>query len=223
MAAFVSYLLYKKKAKNQFSSIDNTSEKWLKTSIFGFLIACAITQFGIHLKNFEFLSHINGMLISNLAFLGFFIVLFYSAIINKVFFEKVEQKEKYRYSNLDRNQALKLLSELENYMVEKKPFSNSALSLKNLASSLKVSERHLSQVINEYKKQNFFDFINSYRVKYAMELLQNPKNEQRTMLDILFESGFNSKTAFNNTFKKHTGLTPSVYKKKHLTSYKIAS
>ena len=56
-----------------------------------------------------------------------------------------------------------------------------------------------------------------------MELLRNPENEQRTMLDILFESGFNSKTTFNTTFKKHTGLTPSDYKKKNTSYMKIAS
>jgi AraC-like DNA-binding protein len=213
VAAFISYLSYKRKAKNQYSSVDQNRDKWLKTSIFGFVIACFITQIGLNSTSIKFLAHLDWSLIPNLAFLAFFIVLFYMAIINKIFFEKIEPKEKYRYSNLERSQALKLLSDLENYMVKNKPFADPALSLKNLASSIGISERHLSQIINEYKKQNFFDFVNSYRVKYAMELLQNPNNEQRTMLDILFESGFNSKTSFNTTFKKQTGLTPSDYKK----------
>jgi AraC-like DNA-binding protein len=223
IAAFVGYLIYQKNAKNQYSQVDQNSNRWLKTSLFGFLIACFITQIGIHSHQLRFLSYLDWWFISDLSFLIFFVVLFYKAIISPNFFVKLETKEKYRYSNLDQVQAIKLLNELENYMVERKPFSDSSLSLKNLALLTGISERNLSQIINEYKKQNFFDFVNSYRVKYAMELLRNPENEQRIMLDILFESGFNSKTTFNITFKKHTGITPSDYKKKFSSMLKIAS
>jgi AraC-like DNA-binding protein len=223
IAAFIGYYLYQKNAKNQYSQVDQNSNRWLKTSLFGFLIACFVTQIGNHSRQLNFFPSIDWGFICDLAFLIFFIVLFYRAIINPNFFAKLETKEKYRSSNLDQAQAMKLLADLENYMIEKRPFSDSSLSLKTLAFSTGISERNLSQIINEYKNQNFFDFVNSYRVKYAMGLLRNPENEQRTMLDILFESGFNSKTTFNTTFKKHTGLTPSDYKKKYSATLKIAS
>ena len=59
------------------------------------------------------------------------------------------------------------------------------------------------------------DFINSYRIKEAKRLLKNRLNEKSTILEILFEVGFNSKAAFNKAFKKKTGLTPSEYMKRN--------
>jgi AraC-like DNA-binding protein len=48
-----------------------------------------------------------------------------------------------------------------------------------------------------------------------MELLKDNQNHRRTMLDILFEAGFNSKSTFNSAFKKLAGETPSEYKSRY--------
>ena len=61
--------------------------------------------------------------------------------------------------------------------------------------------------------QNFFDFINGYRIKEAKRLLVDPKGELLTILAIAEEVGFNSKSSFNTAFKKITGMTPTEYKK----------
>ena len=59
-------------------------------------------------------------------------------------------------------------------------------------------------------------FINEYRIKKAMSRLINPIDDKETILEIMYEVGFNSKSSFNTLFKKQTGLTPSEYKKKHM-------
>ena len=46
-----------------------------------------------------------------------------------------------------------------------------------------------------------------------MDTLSNPKKNEVTILEILYEVGFNSKSSFNTAFKKHTGLTPTAFKK----------
>ena len=48
----------------------------------------------------------------------------------------------------------------------------------------------------------------------AKELLIEEKD--KTILDIAFQSGFNSKSVFNTAFKKFTTLTPSQYKKQKI-------
>ena len=60
---------------------------------------------------------------------------------------------------------------------------------------------------------SFFDFIASYRVNEMKKLMQDPSSSSRTILELAFEAGFNSKPAFNKAFKKQTGTTPSQYKK----------
>jgi AraC-like DNA-binding protein len=44
-------------------------------------------------------------------------------------------------------------------------------------------------------------------------MLLDPNNK-KNVLEILYETGFNSKATFNRVFKKVTGLSPTEYKKK---------
>ena len=73
-------------------------------------------------------------------------------------------------------------------------------------------------MINETVGQNFFDFVNRYRIEEAKKLLANPADKKITVLEVLYEVGFNSKSSFNTLFKKHTGLTPSEFKKKNMNA-----
>ena len=120
------------------------------------------------------------------------------------------------YSNLSDFESKELLYRLNAYINETQIYRKSGLTLKKLASGIRVSERHLSQAINDLKGQNFFDFVNYYRVEHAKRLLTQNNDYKRTMFDIFWESGFNSKTTFNNTFKKFTGITPSEFQKSFL-------
>jgi len=98
-------------------------------------------------------------------------------------------------------------------MEDEKPYLDNRLSLKQLAELIDLTTNHLSQIINEKLNKNFFDFINEYRIKEVKQNLSNPKLQHYTLLAIAFQSGFNSKSSFNDIFKKNTGLTPSEYQK----------
>jgi len=101
-------------------------------------------------------------------------------------------------------------------MTEEKPYFEGDLTLQKLADRLSISPHHLSQIINDKIGQNFFDFINSYRIEEAKKLLLDPRGELLTILAISEETGFNSKSSFNNAFKKYTGQTPSQFKQEML-------
>ena len=94
-------------------------------------------------------------------------------------------------------------------MKTEKPYLNPRLTLNELAGSLDISANHLSQIINQYEKVNFHDFINTYRVNEFIERAE--KNNNFNYLVNAFESGFNSKSAFNSIFKKIKDATPSQY------------
>lgn len=99
-------------------------------------------------------------------------------------------------------------------MKDQKPYLNCLLNLENLSGQLQMSPRNLSQVLNRHYQQNFFDFINTYRVEECKRLLADSANRQQTMLEIMESAGFNSKATFNTFFKKKVGMTPSEFREK---------
>jgi AraC-like DNA-binding protein len=78
---------------------------------------------------------------------------------------------------------------------------------------MEASCNETSFVINELYQDNFYNFINKYRIEEAKRLLLSDKYNQLNILGIAYESGFNSKTTFNTTFKKHVGCSPSEFVK----------
>ena len=122
---------------------------------------------------------------------------------------------RYEKSALSPELAMEYLQHLEHLMVTHKPYRKSDLKLRELAEMLDISPNHLSQVINQEAGVNFFDFVNSYRVSEAKQLLVNPVYQHYSHLAIAMEAGFNNKTSFNRIFKKQVGQTPSGYVRLH--------
>lgn len=99
---------------------------------------------------------------------------------------------------------------LEKYMAEQKPHLNNDINLETLAQRLSLPERTLSRIVNQHFQKNFFEFINTHRIEEAKSLLiSDPK---KTILDVLAEAGFSSKSTFNSIFKQQVGLTPTQFR-----------
>jgi AraC-like DNA-binding protein len=101
------------------------------------------------------------------------------------------------------------------FMKTEQPHLDPFLSLEDLALRLSVPAWQLSRVLNTVFGRNFFLFVNGYRVEEAKIHLTDPAKSDRTMLRILHESGFNSKSTFNDAFKRETGMTPSEYRRRY--------
>lgn len=101
---------------------------------------------------------------------------------------------------------------LKQYMIEKEPFLDPSLTIQQLSNQIDIPVRDLSILINHHMDQHFFDFVNEYRIQKAMGILKDPLKRDLTVLEILYEVGFNSKSSFNTSFKKYTGLTPTAYR-----------
>ena len=65
---------------------------------------------------------------------------------------------------------------------------------------------------------HFFDFVNECKINYAKDLLLDQNRQDLTVLEILYDAGFNSKSSFNTEFKKRSGVTPTEYRRKRLLS-----
>lgn len=121
--------------------------------------------------------------------------------------------KKYEQSNLTAQRAENHLQRLLRYMEENTPYLEFELTLGDIAGELSIPQKELSQVINEKLNKNFCTFINEYRIREAQRLLLEKTGKKLSILDIAYESGFNSKASFNMVFKKHLQMTPTHFRK----------
>ncbi|GAB4050153.1 helix-turn-helix domain-containing protein [Spirosoma litoris] len=91
-------------------------------------------------------------------------------------------------------------------------YLDAGLTLRSLADVLEIHPHELSRIINLGTGKNFNDLINEYRIKEVIRKMQDPQYDRITLLGIAYDSGFNSKTTFNRTFKQLTGQNPANYK-----------
>jgi AraC-like DNA-binding protein len=209
------YTLYsvKLKLKENYSSIAHTHLGWIEFLVAGFTISYFLTiPIIIYVDIFGRKGDTLTILIS-LPYLIYFNIIFFKAWYRSDLFAGVEETSKYKSSRLTMEDAEPLIEELNNFVGCNKPFLNSELTLSQLAEKLNISPRILSQVINEYFRQNFYDYINRLRVEESKKILIDGSSK-KTILEVLYSVGFNSKSAFNAAFKKSTGLTPTEYKKR---------
>jgi len=101
--------------------------------------------------------------------------------------------------------------ELETLILSEKLYEDPELSLLDLAKRMNTNISLASRYINKGFGLNFNDLINKYRVEAVIDLLKKGEHHKQTLLSLAFEAGFNSKTTFNRSFKKHTGFSPQEY------------
>lgn len=205
----------------QYSSVTEERDlKWLERIIFT-ILALAI-----------FIGIYNAVFSS--AYLGFVANLFSLVIVCIVAFDGIRQKEIFI---LEENQWSSTIPTMEEVPSEKRmpltaeeleslkydlqvlmeaiePYLQPELSLPQLAELINITPHQLSYLINEGFSENFFTFINRHRIEKVKMTLLKSDLKQLSIIGIAYECGFNSKTAFYNTFKKVTSMTPSEFIKK---------
>lgn len=110
-------------------------------------------------------------------------------------------------------ETMAILETLQHLMEEEKVYLNASLTLSDLAKPLQIHPNKLSWLVNENLGKNFNEYLNNYRLEAFQKMAVDPSNKNFTLLGLAFESGFNSKSAFNEFFKKSTGLTPRAWLK----------
>ena len=77
---------------------------------------------------------------------------------------------------------------------------------------LLTNRSYLSTVINRELNTTFYQLINSYRLKKAIEMLDNPQNRPMKLHTITVSCGFKSLGAFSILFKQAYGKTPTEWR-----------
>jgi len=143
----------------------------------------------------------------------FVIAVFVTGAVHLYKKRRATKKEKYKGSSLNDRFAAECIGKLHKLMEVERCYRDAEISLQSLAEKLSISPHLLSQILNEKLRRNFADFINSYRIDEAKEVLLSPKGERRKISAVAFDVGFNTMVAFYNAFKKYTGQTPAQFKK----------
>ncbi len=110
-----------------------------------------------------------------------------------------------------------VVEKIQSSMTNLELYKKDSLTIGKLAEEMGIQEYKIRRVINqEMGYRNFIDFINSYRITLACEMLKDRNKKDLTILEIAYHIGFNSIGPFNRAFKRATGLTPTEFRKKNL-------
>ncbi|BFM15787.1 hypothetical protein R50073_19700 [Maricurvus nonylphenolicus] len=126
---------------------------------------------------------------------------------------EVAPESKYKRSRISLKDAEAFKMRIMQHMQDEELYLDSELTLPILAEKTGLSTHQVSQVINSQMGQNFFSFVNNYRIQRAKELLTDTEAPSMPVIDLAMEVGFKSKSSFYEAFKKTTGMTPLQYKK----------
>ncbi len=122
--------------------------------------------------------------------------------------------DKYVAPMLSEEEKEKIVDLLGNIMQTKKLYLNPELKITDVASEVSLPRKQISRAVNEKLNDNFYNYVNRYRIGEAKRLLEDTKFNQFSIEGIARQSGFNSRSSFYTAFKNETGVTPSQFRGK---------
>lgn len=240
--ALVIIRKYQKCIPHAYSNLELLTYNWLKVLVIGYIVLRFWSTFylllftltkivfgetGINNINFNLLgisSNIGQLfLLSLLLFFG----LSDSRYVRRLTLEKFEEIDQNKIDTQPTaiNEARPTYTQeqvqrLIRHMASTRPYLNNQLKIDELAHQVSIAPKSLSNLINREFDMNFFEYINSYRLKEVQAYLALPELEDQSIIELAFRAGYNSKTSFNRQFKIETGKTPSEYRKSVLSYLK---
>jgi AraC-like DNA-binding protein len=218
------YDRHKSYIADRFSYTETISLGWIRALIFAFVAFFVINDllFMVGMKNLAIYR-----LFYNLAMLAITLFAGYHGMIQNDLPSEADGRTsgqadeptggpeiplKYSGSSLSDNQKQMLIGKLQKLMLEEKIYTNQKLSTDDVARRLDTNSKYISQVLNEHFRQNFFTYINGYRIRETQRLMQDDPLQKYSIMGIAELAGFSSKSTFNEAFKQVTGTTPSEYR-----------
>ena len=209
---------YRREIAQQYSSLESKNLNWLSRLIYGFggvvAFSLSVQLVAYSTANQEWI--VWGCLLLAIALVGMIFYNVYRGLLESDLFAGLPQP-----SNADAtplSQAnIALQSRIAEYLNANQSYLEPDLTLAELARRIDLKPRELSVAINNGMADNFFTLINGLRVAHAQELLRTSADDKLTVLEVMYASGFNSKSSFNTAFKRHTGKTPTQWRRAHVS------
>ena len=170
-----------------------------------------------------------GLVVRTLSFLmlmAIYAPLYLRAMTGRTFFLGAETEDRIKdmikgnlrtsyIDKADENRKMNnLYRRVMNYMTEEKPYLDPSFCMNDLAEKVYSNKLYLSRTINVLSGRNFRQFINYYRIQYAIGLFR--KDPHLKVSEAAQMSGFNSAVSFNMAFKVNMGKTPSEWLQEYI-------
>lgn len=104
-----------------------------------------------------------------------------------------------------------IFENMEKAMRQSHIYRESGLTVEKAAAFINTNRTYLASAIKQNTGLSFIYYVNSYRIKEAMELLSDPENDT-PMKAIIMDVGFKSPTTFYKLFSEATGKTPQTWR-----------
>ena len=195
--------------------LDDGFKKWMVTLI-GFIIILILFIIARaafeHIYVFDYISKyfIAVYLILFISVLEVLLIIQPNIILGTINIEeKKKLNNKYKNSSLTENMSLRVKEQLLDSLNIDKIYLDNTLTLSKLAKKINVDRYSLSQVINQELNKNFYELINDYRITEAVKIVKENNNKQ--VVDLIYECGFNNKVSFYKAFKQRMNMTPKDF------------
>jgi AraC-like DNA-binding protein len=216
-ASVVLLMAYRKQLKDLYSSIERINLSWINILLLSFAAMWLMdfTQWIGRLAEMTWQHHNPLLFLSLFINLLFTLAVVYKGIAQSDSFSGIKSPSRYAKSRLTISDCESITRKVVAYIEAEKLYLVRSLTVEELARKVRVPTKHLSQSIHTSLNLTFYDLINRYRIEEAKKRMQQEANRRQTLLALLYEIGFNSKSVFNEAFKKHAGMTPKEYRKMH--------
>ena len=204
---------YVQQLENQYSHFSTTEPGWLSVLTYGFLGSWTLTLL-VHViaefahpaiaDTFGIIDNYVGFILINALFI-YSVVYAHQLLVTKP--ETVKEK-------VDEKLTDEAIRKVQTGMEEHKLYLKHNLNIEEFSKRIDLPVKEVSAVINKHYGTNFFEFMNKYRVEEAKRLLLDESCADMTVLDILLQAGFNSKSAFHRFFNRLVGVAPTEFRKR---------
>lgn len=215
VAAVIESRRYYAELKEQYADFSPTEPGWLNVLTVGFLLSWMMT-IAVHMAaqgTSPQTSDVMGILDNYVTFILINALFLYSVAYAHQLLAIKQEPVKNKHKEQVTSAAI---AKVQQGMEVEKYYLQQNLNIEEFAKRIDLPAREVSAVINKHYGTNFFEFMNSYRVAEAKRLLSDPHHADMTVLDVLLQSGFNSKSAFHRFFNRLVGMSPTEFRKQEM-------
>jgi AraC-like DNA-binding protein len=217
IAAVIGLKKYARLLKDRYSTIGDVASTWLACLIVGFLCSWVSTLIVNIMGNILTVSIATLFGIADNYVTCILVIALFAYSISHV---QSLHKTKVEPQPIPIEQKTQhvLIEKIQSGVFYQKLYLNQSLTIEEFSNEIDAPYREVSSLINKHFNTNFFEFINFHRIEEAKRMLGDPAYSQLSILEILHESGFNSKSAFQRFFKRLTGISPREYRRRYCPS-----